>query len=69
LPRIAALNWDAPAPVPPLAAVQMQLLRSLIGFGLWLSRYGWAALGWSGWIVAGGMLLARVLQRWRTRRA
>jgi hypothetical protein len=69
LSHVAALDWDAPATVPPLAYAQMLFIRTLIGSGLWLSRYGMAALGWSGWLVAGGMFLARVVRRWRTRRA
>jgi hypothetical protein len=44
----------------------MGLLRVLISSGLWVSRYGWLALGWSGWLVAGGMFGAQLLQRWRS---
>jgi hypothetical protein len=68
LERIAELDWDAPVKVPLVSHAQMVLIRMLIGTGLWLSRYGVAALGWSGWLVAGGMFLARVLRRWRARR-
>lgn len=69
LPYLATFDWDAPVTISRLARAQMGGIRGLIGTGLWLSRYGMAALGWSGWLVVGGMLLARLLRRWRSRRA
>lgn len=67
LGRVAALDWTTVPRVPLAKRAQMGLLRFVIGSALWVSRYGMFALGWSGWLVAGGMLLARILGRWRTR--
>ncbi len=47
--ELAALDWDAPVRVPRHRRIQMALLRALIGFVLWASRYGWTAAGWLGW--------------------
>lgn len=68
LPEIQALDWDAPFTVRQLPRVQMALIRGLIGFGLWCSRFGWAALGWLGWVVAAGLWISRRVDRWRARR-
>jgi hypothetical protein len=65
LERVAALDWSTPPRVPLAAHARMGLLRMVIGGGLWVSRYGWLVLGWSGWLVAGGMFGAQLLQRWR----
>lgn len=65
LGRVAVLDWDASVQVPWRGRAQMAALRGLIGTGLWVNRYGMLALGWSGWLVVGGMLLARMVARWR----
>jgi hypothetical protein len=68
LPELAALDWERPVRVTRRQRMQMWAFRSAIGFGLWCSRYGWAALGWLGWLVAGSMFISRRIQRWRTLR-
>lgn len=68
LPDLAQLDWDAPVPRRWRWRLQMGLLRNLVGLALWASRYGWTALGWLGWVVAGGLLLSRRIGRWRVRR-
>lgn len=69
LAELRALNWDAAVTVKRTQRFQMWLVRSTIGLGLWCSRYGWSAFGWSGWLVAGGLLISRRVNRWRSRRA
>lgn len=68
LPELRALDWDQPVHIARMQRVQMSLLRALINFVLWCSRFGWSALGWLGWVVAGGLLISRRIDRWRTRR-
>lgn len=63
--EIATMDWDAPVVVPAGRRAQMRALRSLLGFVLWCSRDGWAALGWMGWAVAAALLVERRLTRWR----
>ena len=68
LPELRRLNWDAPASVGRLPRIQMALVRALINAVLWCSVFGWAALGWLGWVVAGGLLISRRINRWRADR-
>lgn len=66
LPVLRALDWDTPITVGRSSRVQMSLVRSLINFVLWCSHSGWSALGWLGWVVAGGLVISRRVDRWRS---
>jgi hypothetical protein len=68
LPELEMLDWDQSVSIGRRQRLQMWGLRWSIGFVLWCSRYGWTALGWMGWFVAGSMFLSRRIQRWRTLR-
>ena len=68
LPELMALDWDRPMRVSRRQRVQMGTFRMLIGFALWCSRFGWATLGWLGWVVAASMFISRRIDRWRALR-
>ncbi|HEX6291035.1 MAG TPA: hypothetical protein VFZ66_17750 [Herpetosiphonaceae bacterium] len=68
LPELEALDWERPVAVMRHQRMQMGAFRVLIGFVLWSARYGWTALGWLGWVVAGSMFLSRRIKRWQRRR-
>jgi hypothetical protein len=68
LSEIKQLDWDTPAYIPRRQRFQMAMLRKLVTFILWCSRYGWTALGWLGWLVAASMFITRRISNWRTRR-
>jgi len=68
LPELRALDWDKPVFIRWRDRFQISVLRGLLGFVLWCSRYGWTALGWLGWGVAGSMIVSRRISRWKARR-
>lgn len=65
---LRTIDWDAPVRVAPHFRLIMGLIRRVIGFALWMSRYGWTALGWLGWLAAGGLLISQRVRNWREQR-
>ncbi len=68
LSKLADMDWDTPVALSRLYRAEAHLVRMLLSFVLWCSRAGWTAIGWLGWVVAGGLLLERRVSRWRRRR-
>jgi hypothetical protein len=52
LPKIAALDWDAPARARPGRHALIVLLRTLLFGMLVAGRFGRTALAWGGWALA-----------------
>jgi hypothetical protein len=52
LPKIAALDWDAPARARPGRHTLIVLLRALLFGMLVAGRFGRTALAWGGWALA-----------------
>jgi hypothetical protein len=52
LPKIAALDWDAPAHAKPSRSALIMLLRALLFGTLVAGRFGRTALAWGGWALA-----------------
>jgi hypothetical protein len=59
LPKIADLNWQAPARARPGRRVLIGLLRGLLFVVLVAGRFGRTALAWSGWALAIALWLRR----------
>ncbi len=67
LERLAGLEWTDDVRVPRRYRLGMGAVRMAIGATLWSSRHGLTVLGWVGWVVAGGMVVRRALERARSR--
>jgi hypothetical protein len=52
LPRLAALDWSAPARAPRLPRLAVGTLRALLLLTLLGARFGPRALAWAGWVLA-----------------